>query len=51
MHSFAALPTEPSAEDIEVLTSMGFNVEQAVQALRESRGNVQMAANRLLEAA
>mmetsp|Transcript_32887 Transcript_32887/g.47510 ORF Transcript_32887/g.47510 Transcript_32887/m.47510 type:complete len:1304 (-) Transcript_32887:148-4059(-) len=46
----AALPTEPSAADIDVLTSMGFTSEQAVQALRESRGNVQLAANRLLEA-
>lgn len=40
----------PSEADVQVLVSMGFTREQSLQALRESRGNVQLAANRLLEA-
>lgn len=38
----------PSESDITMLTNMGFTRDQSVQALRESRNNVEMAANRLL---
>ena len=37
-----------SLESMEILMNMGFNREQSQQALRESRGNVELAANRLL---
>lgn len=35
-------------EQVDVLVSMGFTAEQSEQALRESGGNVDLAANRLL---
>jgi Holliday junction resolvasome RuvABC DNA-binding subunit len=35
-------------QNVETLMSMGFTREQAVQALRETRDNVELAANRLL---
>ena len=47
--SLADEPSSLSESDIELLVSMGFSREQAQQALRESRGNVELAANRLLE--
>jgi len=47
--SLADEPSILSESDIELLVSMGFSREQAQQALRESRGNVELAANRLLE--
>lgn len=40
--------TGQSEQDISILESMGFNREQAIQALRENRNDVQVAANRLL---
>jgi len=46
---FVDAPSSLSESDIELLVSMGFSREQAQQALRESRGNVELAANRLLE--
>lgn len=38
-----------SEESIQSLMNMGFTREQSEQALRESRGSVELAANRLLE--
>lgn len=38
----------PSESDVALLQGMGFSRDDAVQALRESRMNVQLAANRLL---
>lgn len=39
---------EASEEHIEMLLAMGFTRDQAIQGLRESRGNVELAANQLL---
>lgn len=51
-HRFAAAafaPTpEPSQDHIESLVAMGFDRDRAVAALRASRNNVELAANRLL---
>ena len=41
-------PSEPQQSDVDMLMSMGFEREQVIQTLRESRMNVELAANRLL---
>ena len=52
--STSAQPTNTSNSDstassnIDILMSMGFTRAQSVQALRETRDNVELAANRLL---
>lgn len=38
----------PSEEDVATMMAMGFGREEVVQALRETRNNVELAANRLL---
>ena len=43
----SAIP-EPSLEDIEMLTSMGFPREAAVEALKRHENNVQAAINSML---
>lgn len=46
--SASANPSEPQQSDVDMLMSMGFEREQVIQTLRESRMNVELAANRLL---
>jgi Holliday junction resolvasome RuvABC DNA-binding subunit len=37
-----------SSNNVDTLMAMGFTREQSIQALRETRDNVELAANRLL---
>jgi hypothetical protein len=38
----------PTDEHIDLLQAMGFTRSKAIQSLRESRGNLELAANRLI---
>lgn len=46
--SSEAFAPEPSEDHVESLVAMGFDRDRAIEALRASRDNVELAANRLL---